>query len=149
MEWIILLQNNYLFILLGILILLILKNPVLAKLYKLEKITAVSAHEMLQVNVNKPVILDVRTPFEIENRPIIKRSRFISLSELSKRMSELDDLGKDRRIIVFCHSGRRSTPAGIKLKRAGFTNVYVMKGGLMAWKKGNFAVTKKKIKKKK
>lgn len=149
MEWIILLQENYLFILLGILVLLILKNPVLAKWYKLAKITAETAHQMLQENVNKPVILDVRTPFEIENRPIIKRSRFISLSELSGRMGELDELGKDQRIIVFCNSGRRSTPAGIKLKRAGFSNVYVMKGGLMAWKKSKFPLTRKKVKKKK
>ncbi|HHB93963.1 MAG TPA: rhodanese-like domain-containing protein, partial [Campylobacterales bacterium] len=49
----------------------------------------------------------------------------------------LDKLSTDKPIVVVCHSGTRATLAGIGLKRVGFKQVHILKGGLIALAKAN------------
>ncbi len=41
---------------------------------------------------------------------------------------------KDDILIVYCRSGNRSTLAAESLQKLGFTNVYSLEGGFLAWK---------------
>jgi rhodanese-related sulfurtransferase len=74
-------------------------------------------------------ILDVREPAEYAEGHIAG-SKLIPLGQLAQRASSLP---QDRPIVVVCLSGSRSGVGQSLLKRAGFTNVLNMRGGMGAW----------------
>ena len=67
-----------------------------------------------------PQILDVRSEEEFSQGQVLAGALNIPLSELSKRLGELD---ATRETIVYCKSGIRSRGAGEYLLGAGFKNV--------------------------
>lgn len=80
------------------------------------------------------VILDVRTKEEYESDTgHLDGAILIPIQELEKRYHELDAL-KDREIVAYCHSGRRSERASKFLGEKGF-KVYNMVGGIVEWNK--------------
>lgn len=81
----------------------------------------------------KAVIVDVREDSEW-NEQHIPGAIHIPLAQLNERLSELKQY-KDGAVITQCKSGGRSTKALDELKSAGFSKVYNMDGGIMAWEK--------------
>lgn len=81
----------------------------------------------------KAVIVDVREDSEW-NEQHIPGAIHIPLAQLNERLSELKQY-KDSPVITQCKSGRRSAKALDELKSAGFSKVYNMDGGIMAWNK--------------
>jgi len=81
----------------------------------------------------KAVIVDVRDDSEW-NGQHIPGAIHIPLAQLSERLSELKQY-KDSPVITQCRSGGRSAKAYDELKSAGFTKVYNMDGGIIAWDK--------------
>ena len=79
----------------------------------------------------RPALLDVREPFEWK---IVNLgdygARMIPLKELPGRVDELD---RDRELIIYCRSGARSANAAQHLMAQGFRNVVNLKGGVRAW----------------
>ncbi len=74
------------------------------------------------------VLLDVRTPRE--HRQIrIPNSQLLPLDELRRRYTELP---KDRKYIVYCRSGERSTFATFFLRHMGY-DAYNLAGGILNW----------------
>ena len=80
-------------------------------------------------------ILDVRTPGENAVQAI-KGSHLIPLQELGHRM---DELPKDKDIVVYCRIGSRSASACAFLARQGFM-VKNLEGGIMLWNMAGNAV---------
>lgn len=78
-----------------------------------------------------PLVLDVRAPKERETGSL-RDSVHIPLNRLADR---LDELPRDRRLIVHCAGGYRSAIAVSLLKQAGFENVADLAGGYAAWEK--------------
>jgi rhodanese-related sulfurtransferase len=76
-----------------------------------------------------PFLLDVREPSEFEQARITGAT----LIPLGILPSRLDALPKDRPIVVYCRSGRRSAHAVSFLREKGFTNVQNLTGGMNAW----------------
>ncbi len=74
-------------------------------------------------------LVDVREPFEYEIARI-DGSSLIPLGELSSR---LDEIERNAQTILHCHTGMRSARAVELLRRAGFTNVFNLTGGIDAW----------------
>ncbi|MDQ6768068.1 MAG: molybdopterin-synthase adenylyltransferase MoeB [Candidatus Eremiobacteraeota bacterium] len=74
-------------------------------------------------------LLDVREPVE---RDIAKlpNTREIPLGDLARH---LDELPKDKEIVVYCRVGGRSAQAAQLLRAAGFSRVRNLLGGLHAW----------------
>lgn len=66
------------------------------------------------------VLLDVRTKAEFAERSLA-RSINIPHDQLRERLDELG--ARDRAIVVYCQSGRRSAIAAQILRQAGFRNV--------------------------
>ena len=89
----------------------------------------------------KAVIVDVREEDEW-NAGHIAGAVHIPLKQLEARSSELQQY-KDKTIITQCRSGKRSADALEVLKSAGFTNVYSMDGGIMAWSKDGLTMQQK------
>ncbi len=78
----------------------------------------------------RAVLLDVRTKEE-RSRQSIRGSLHIPLAHLSARLAELNSF-KEKEIICYCQSGRRSASAAQILYRNGFKSAN-MKGGIAAW----------------
>lgn len=74
-------------------------------------------------------LLDVREPHE-QAICHIAGAKLIPLGELESRTSEIPG---DKRILVHCKSGGRSARAVSKLRELGFTNVWNISGGIIAW----------------
>jgi sulfur-carrier protein adenylyltransferase/sulfurtransferase len=75
------------------------------------------------------VTLDVREPFEHEVNHL-NGSKFIPLAELPQRVNELDTASQ---LVVYCHTGQRSTQAVRFLNGLGFKKAKNLKGGIRAW----------------
>ncbi len=82
------------------------------------------------INQGDVIILDVRTPQEY-NTGYIPGAKLVPLQYLPYIAGQLN---KNQKILVYCRSGSRSMQACIYLSKLGFTNVYNMQGGIIAWK---------------
>ncbi|MFJ7934078.1 rhodanese-like domain-containing protein [Sporosarcina sp. NPDC096371] len=74
--------------------------------------------------------IDVRTPAEYKGRHL-KEFNNIPLNVLKSQLGGLD---KSKETIVICQSGVRSAQAAKILKKAGFTDVLNVTGGMSAWR---------------
>ena len=92
------------------------------------------------MNQGTTLVLDVRDGAEFASGHL-PRARHIPLAELSKRVEEIGKY-KDKPVIVTCRGGARAAAASRLLKRAGFTSVYQLKGGLAAWQQASLPVEK-------
>lgn len=77
----------------------------------------------------KPVLLDVREPWELE-KARIPGARHIPMREMPGRLGELDP---DQDVVAFCHLGGRSMQVALFLEKNGFTKVHNLQGGVDAW----------------
>lgn len=94
------------------------------------------AFEMVN-SENPPVIIDVRTPGEFNNKlGHIPGSRLIPMQATADSMDVYERF-RDREILLVCRSGRRSGIVGTELVAAGFQNVYNLEGGLKRWNSNN------------
>jgi len=93
-----------------------------------ENITASGLKARLDAG-DRPVLLDVREPWEFELARI-EGSRLIPMSELGERLTELDPGAET---VVICHHGNRSAYVTQALQGAGFENVVNLEGGLDAY----------------
>jgi rhodanese-related sulfurtransferase len=75
-------------------------------------------------------VLDVREPGELADGAV-ENSLRISLAKLEARLAGLD---REKRLVVHCKSGYRSSIATGILRRAGFRDVANLIGGFDAWK---------------
>jgi rhodanese-related sulfurtransferase len=85
---------------------------------------------------NGVFVLDVRTQEEW-NEFHIPNTTLIPLDQLASRLNELP---KDREIVVVCRSGNRSQEGRDILLNAGFTQVTSMAGGLNEWRASGYPV---------
>ncbi len=74
-------------------------------------------------------ILDVRTSDEW-NTVHIPGATLIPLDQLGARLNEVP---RDKEVVVVCHSGNRSTQGRDILKNAGYSQVTSMAGGMNQW----------------
>jgi len=75
------------------------------------------------------VMLDVREADEVE-RAAIPGAFHVPMGEVPAR---LDQLPKDKPIVVFCHAGGRSRRVAQFLAGHGFDQVFNLEGGIEAW----------------
>jgi len=73
-------------------------------------------------------LIDVRETFEYETSNL--NGLNIPLGGL---LIETDKVSKDKPVIMQCRSGKRSAAAVMQLEAQGFTNLYNLKGGILAW----------------
>jgi len=74
-------------------------------------------------------LIDVREEFEHE---IVNISG--ELIPLGEVMENADKISKDKPVVVYCKTGRRSAVAIMNLEnRYGFTNLYNLKGGIFGY----------------
>lgn len=74
--------------------------------------------------------IDVRTPGEYKAN---HRKPFKNIP-LANLMRKVDELDKEKEVIVICQSGMRSAKAAKTLKKHGFQKISNVKGGMSAWR---------------
>lgn len=102
------------------------------------KITAEALHQRLQSQDEKPLVVDVREPHEFE----AVRIDGARLAPLGTVVAELEDVDKDREIVLVCRTDNRSGKAQKLLAAQGYTRLQNMEGGMVAWEKRGFPVVK-------
>ena len=77
----------------------------------------------------KPVLLDVREPWEYE-KARIEGATLIPMRELPSRVGQIDE---DKEVVAICHHGGRSMQVAMFLEKQGFKRVHNLVGGIDAW----------------
>ena len=77
----------------------------------------------------KPLLLDVREPWEYE-RARIPGAQLVPMREVPSRLAEID-AGKE--VVAICHHGSRSAQVALFLERNGYGKVHNLVGGVDAW----------------
>ena len=92
------------------------------------------------INHKNALVLDVREEGEHKLGHILN-STLIPLGKLNERIGELEKY-KEQPVVVVCRTGNRSGSACTALGKHGFTQVYSLAGGVMAWQKANLPLEK-------
>ncbi|MFB9057008.1 rhodanese-like domain-containing protein [Mariniflexile ostreae] len=96
-------------------------------------------HTFLQLdNVQ---FIDVRTPEEHE-KEFIATSQNIDFSSPSF-LEDISKLDKNKPVLLYCKTGRRSNTCAQKLVEAGFVKIYDLQGGISKWKHDGYEVDTK------
>lgn len=82
------------------------------------------------------ILIDVREQWEYDEAHI-PNITLIPMSEIANR---LDEIPKDKEVILTCRSGNRSGQVTNLLQQNGFDNVHNMQGGILAWQQAGYAV---------
>ncbi len=90
----------------------------------------------------KSIVIDVNKA-ELFSTSHIPNAVNIPLEDINDSNKELLK-NKDKTVILSCQSGGRSQTAAKQLVNLGFSNVHVLKGGLIAWAKENLPTTSSK-----
>lgn len=103
-----------------------------------ESISAKQAYTLVE-NDENVTLLDVRTIEEFKSHHV-RDAQLIPLGELENNLEKLE-ADKNKRIIVYCQTGRRSVSASRILENNGFSPLNV-EGGIIAMKHVGFEMVK-------
>jgi rhodanese-related sulfurtransferase len=96
----------------------------------------------VMINHQDAVVVDVRPSADFHKGHIINAISIPS-NGFANQIATLNK-HKDKPIIVSCRSGAQSSAACQQLRKAGFEQVYNLKGGILAWQSANLPITRKK-----
>jgi len=94
------------------------------------------------INRQDAVVIDVRPAADFAKGHIINAVN-IPMNGFKNQMAVLSKY-KGRPIVVSCRSGSQSSAACHILRKAGFEEVFNLKGGVMAWENANLPLTRKR-----
>lgn len=86
------------------------------------------------------LVLDVRTAAEVAEGHLPNAVNIDIYG--SDFMAKVQELPKDREILVYCTVGARSQQAADILSKQGFAKVYNLDGGIVAWQRNGFEVVR-------
>ncbi len=108
--------------------------------YNTRSIPYISVEELRMKQINGDVvILDAREENEYQVSHI-EGAKFIGFNTFSSETVRAEIPEKETPIIVYCSLGIRSEEIGEKLKKAGFTNVQNLYGGIFEWSNNEYPV---------
>ncbi|WP_224489008.1 rhodanese-like domain-containing protein [Robertkochia flava] len=91
----------------------------------------ISITEVPEKLLERGVLVDVRTPVEFEEGHLPGALNIDVKSE--EFINEVSGIRKNRNVLLYCRSGRRSARAAEILDSLGYKKVYNLEGGYLAW----------------
>ncbi|WP_334119020.1 rhodanese-like domain-containing protein [Limnobacter sp.] len=95
----------------------------------------------LMLNQRKAVMVDIRDDDFVNNSGMVPNAKRVAVKDLKDKANTLAKT-KETPLIVLCQTGARAGAAATVLKAAGYTDVFVLDGGLNAWKEAGMPVKK-------
>ncbi|RZT00182.1 rhodanese-related sulfurtransferase [Aquimarina brevivitae] len=98
-----------------------------------KEVELITAEEMDSlVELGKVQLIDVRTPEEYAEGHIYGA---VNINFLDDNFEELiEQVDKSKPVAVYCGKGGRSAKCASYMKKAGFTKIYDLNGGITEWK---------------
>jgi len=90
------------------------------------------------MNRSQAVVVDVRPMADFQAGHVVNAQN-LPLNSLQDQLKKLSKYQK-KPVIAVCRSGMSSAGACSTLRKAGFTQVYNLKGGMQAWEAANLPV---------
>ncbi len=78
-------------------------------------------------------LINVHIPYEGEIEGTDAHIPYTEIVQTLDRPGELQ-AAKDAKVVIYCRSGNMSTQAAQELVQAGYTNLWELGGGMIAWK---------------
>ena len=92
------------------------------------------------INSTDVHLIDVRTAGEFSQGHI---EGALNIDFMARNFSEqLSQLSKDKPIVIYCRTGRRSGLSTKTLAKLGFNDIYDLNGGTINWQKEGFKLVK-------
>ena len=110
----------------------------LLKMYNERSVPYISVQELAMPKTDA-VILDSREMKEY-NVSHLKDAIYVGYDNFEIDSIQQKLPNKDSQIVVYCSLGIRSEDVAEKLKKAGYTNVFNLYGGIFEWKNNGFKV---------
>ena len=88
------------------------------------------------INAKNAVVVDVRTPEEFASGSL-PGARNVPVDKFDQK---LKDIKKAKPLIVVCATGSRAGKAAAQLRASGYGEVYVLAGGLAAWREAGLPI---------
>ncbi len=131
--------NWYLFAMLAVIVLLLAINPGTRGVGGARKIPPMELPRLQSREA--AVVVDVGAP-QIFQQGHIEGAINLPLENLESKLAKLNK-HKQKPLIIACQNGALSGKAAAILRRHDFTKLYVLEGGLAAWRKDNLPLVKK------
>ena len=96
---------------------------------KVASITTIDWLKALEMNKAGALLIDVRTPAEVAKGMASASAMNVPLQEMPQRLSEIP---KDKDLLIYCRSGKRSMAASKFLVENGYSRVFNIEGGILA-----------------
>lgn len=105
----------------------------------IKKLELWSVHKLKEKQFDPSIfILDVRKETDWE-KGFVERAHHIYLGHVKDR---LDEIPMDKKVVVYCDAGNKSTIAASILKQNGYEDVATILGSMKAWKVAGYPVVK-------
>jgi rhodanese-related sulfurtransferase len=88
------------------------------------------------INSRNAVVIDVRAPEEFATGSL-PGARNVPADKVGEKMR---DVKKDKPLIVVCATGPRAGKAAAQLRASGHAEVYVLAGGIAAWREAGLPI---------
>ncbi|MGE4503524.1 MAG: rhodanese-like domain-containing protein [Thiomicrospira sp.] len=122
-------QEYLLFIALAIIVLMLLYSYIGDRFLGYKQVSPEEATRLYNQGAS---LIDVRTDAEYKSG-FIGEAKHLPVAELKAKLVSLEAL-KEKPVLLYCQSGARSAGAATALVKAGFKEVYNLRGGILAWK---------------
>ena len=130
-------NNWYLFVALAVVLGMLMLDPIRQRASGMQRVTPL---EMPQVTRDGGVVVDVSEAGEYK-KGHIPNAINMTLKSMQDGLGKLEKQ-KKKTIVVVCQGGNKAPGAARFLLKNGFEKVYVLAGGMMAWRKENLPVVK-------
>ncbi|EGV51798.1 rhodanese-like domain-containing protein [Candidatus Endoriftia persephonae] len=81
-------------------------------------------------------LLDIRSAGEVA-QGMLPNSEHMAMHLIPIK---INDIPKDKDVVLYCHSGARSHHACAYLAQQGFTNVINLRGGILGWARSGYEI---------
>jgi rhodanese-related sulfurtransferase len=115
------------------------ENKVSEAGFLIEGLRHLSGTEFMKIPAEKVVLLDVRTDYELSRLFDIKNILYCHYKEIG---DHINDLPKDKLIVVADSTGLRSRETAHQLMEYGLANIANLAGGIVDWDRDGLPVTK-------
>jgi rhodanese-related sulfurtransferase len=119
----------------------ILNTATIAQTVEKDSIQVLSIAQFEKLSSKKKSkIIDVRTPEEVAEGHLVGATTVNFLG--ANFATEVQELNKNKTYLLYCRSGSRTRKAADAMQKMGFKHVYMLDGGITAWKEAGKQVEK-------